>query len=242
MKTILKVEHLCKTYSNNVIALKDFNLSIKENSFLALLGKNGAGKTTFIGIISSLVRKTSGKLSVLNLDIDKEPEKIKSLVGIMPQETNLPIFEKPLQILIDQAGYFGIPYSIAKERAHKYLLMLELWHKRDEQVLTLSGGMKKRLMLARALMNEPQILFLDEPTAGVDIEIRFKIWELIRELHQNGKTIILTTHYLEEAEKLCDSLAIIHNGSISLHDNMKDILARQGEGDSLERLFINTVN
>ena len=225
MKTALRVINLNKQYRNKVQALKNFNLSVKENSFLALLGKNGAGKTTFIGIISSLVKKTSGKILACGKDIDRHTNKIKTFIGIVPQELNLPIFEKPIQVLINQAGYFGIPPKLSRERAYKYLTMLDLWNKHDSAILTLSGGMKRRLMLARALMHKPSVLFLDEPTVGVDIEIRYKIWNFLKELHNTGKTIFLTTHYLEEAEKLCDSLAIIDKGTILLHEKMSKILA-----------------
>ncbi len=220
----LKVTNLTKLYPNGVKALDGLNISVKENSFLALLGKNGAGKTTFIGIISSLIKKSSGQVTVRGQDLDKNINKIKKFIGIVPQELNLPVFEKSMQVLINQAGYFGIPYKIAKERAYKYLLMLDLWHKHDSVVRTLSGGMKRRLMLARALMHQPSILFLDEPTVGVDIEVRYKIWNFLQSLHKEGKTIFLTTHYLEEAEKLCDSLAIIDKGKILLHEKMSSIL------------------
>lgn len=224
---ILEVQNLTKTYKNKFKALSGINLKIEDNSFLALLGKNGAGKTTFIGILSSLIRKTAGKVFVDGKDLDKDASRIKKILGIVPQEINLAVFEDPMQILINQAGYFGIKPSIAKDRAIKYLKLFDLWDKRNSQVLTLSGGMKRRLMIARALMHDPKIIFLDEPTAGVDVEIRYKIWKILEDLHQEGKTIVLTTHYLEEAERLCDTIAIIDHGMIKFHGAMSNVLLQK---------------
>lgn len=220
----LDIKDLTKVYSNSVQALKDFSMTVEDNSFLALLGKNGAGKTTFMGIISSLIKKSSGKVYVSGYDLDKNVEKIKSFIGIVPQEINLPVFEKPMQVLINQAGYFGIPRIESIKKAEECLKMLDLWSKRNHVIRSLSGGMKRRLMLARSLMHDPTILFLDEPTAGVDIEVRYKIWDMLKSLHKSGKTIILTTHYLEEAEKLCDKLAIIDKGKILSQVSMSSVL------------------
>ena len=222
--SILEIKNLTKTYNNKFTALSDVNLSVADNSFLALLGKNGAGKSTFIGIISSLIRKTSGTVIIDGKDLDKDSLAIKNILGIVPQELNLAVFEKPLQILVNQAGYFGIEARVAERTAEKYLKMLDLWQKRNSPVMALSGGMKRRLMLARALMHDPKILFLDEPTTGVDVEIRYKIWEVLKSLQKEGKTIVLTTHYLEEAEKLCDSVAIIDNGLIKYQKTMQTAL------------------
>jgi ABC-2 type transport system ATP-binding protein len=224
---ILEVQNLTKIYPLAFKALSKVNLKVEDNSFLALLGKNGAGKSTFINIISSLTNKTSGKVFIDGKDLDTDRNSIKRILGLVPQEINLSIFENPLQILINQAGYFGIKPSIARERAIKYLKLLDLWNKRNSQVVTLSGGMKRRLMIARALMHDPKILFLDEPTAGVDIEVRYKIWDVLLDLKKHGKTIILTTHYLEEAERLCDSIAIIDEGEIKFQGLMHSVLLQK---------------
>lgn len=220
----LSLQHLNKTYANGVIALKDINLEVEEGDFFALLGQNGAGKSTSIGIISSLINKTSGHISVFGHDIDKERGLAKSLIGIVPQEINFGIFENITSILITQAGYYGIPHAVAKIRAEKYLKEMGLWDKRDTHTLNLSGGMKRRLMIARALMNEPRLLILDEPTAGVDIELRHSLWQFLKNLNDAGTTIILTTHYLEEAEQLCKHLAIIDQGRIIENDNIKVLI------------------
>jgi ABC-2 type transport system ATP-binding protein len=220
---ILETQNLNKIYANNFKALDSVNFKVKKNSFLALLGKNGAGKTTLLGIINSLIQKTSGKIFVFGKDMDDCSYYIKKNIGIVPQEFNLPVFETPEQVLINQAGYFGIDKKTAKERAKKYLHILDLSSKAHTQVMNLSGGMKRRLMLARALMNEPELLFLDEPSAGVDIEIRAKIWEFLKDLHKSGKTIILTTHYLEEVEELCDHVAFIKNGRLTMNESIAKI-------------------
>ena len=222
--TALSIQNLKKTYSNGVEALKGINLDVEEGDFFALLGQNGAGKSTTIGIICSLVNKTSGKVFVYGYDIDKEIVKAKSLIGVVPQEMNFSLFDKVSNILINQAGYYGIPKKIASERMEKYLNEMGIWDKHNQQAFNLSGGMKRRLMIARALMNEPKLLILDEPTAGVDIELRHGLWNLLKELNNQGTTIILTTHYLEEAEHLCKKIAIIDQGDIVANTDMKSLV------------------
>ncbi|OGT52492.1 MAG: ABC transporter [Gammaproteobacteria bacterium RIFCSPHIGHO2_12_FULL_42_13] len=222
----LSVQKLTKIYKNGMTALKAINLEVAEGDFFALLGPNGAGKSTTIGIICSLVNKTSGKVLVFGYDIDTELAKAKSLIGVVPQDMNFNSFEKSSQILINQAGYYGIPKKIAEKKMEMYLKEMELWDMRDQQVFKLSGGMKRRLMIVRALMNEPRLLILDEPTAGVDIELRHTLWRFLKKLNQQGTTIILTTHYLEEAEQLCKNLAIIDRGDIIEHANMKTLVNR----------------
>lgn len=222
----LSVQNLRKVYTNGTVALKGIDLDVAEGDFFALLGQNGAGKSTTIGIISSLVRKTSGKVKVLGHDLDLETAKVKSLIGVMPQEINFGLFEKISDILICQAGYYGIPSSLAYERMELYLNEMGLWHLRDQPAIQLSGGMKRRLMVARALMNEPRLLILDEPTAGVDVELRHLLWRFLTRLNEKGTTIILTTHYLEEAELLCKNVAIIDGGEIIEKANMKSLVNR----------------
>jgi ABC-2 type transport system ATP-binding protein len=222
----LSVRGLVKTYKNGVQALKGIDLEVERGDFFALLGPNGAGKTTLIGIVTSLVNKTAGTLSVFGYDIDKEIDAAKACIGVVPQELNFNQFEAPLTILINQAGFYGIERTVARTRAEKYLKQLQLWDKRDKMSRSLSGGMKRRLMIARALMNEPRLLILDEPTAGVDIEIRRSMWEFLREINANGTTIILTTHYLEEAETLCRNIAIIDAGRIAERDRMSSLLRK----------------
>jgi ABC-2 type transport system ATP-binding protein len=222
----LSVRQLVKTYRNGVQALKGIDLEVERGDFFALLGPNGAGKTTLIGILTSLVAKTSGSLSVFGYDIDRDLEAAKACIGVVPQEINVNMFETPETIVVNQAGFYGIPRRVARERAERYLTQLSLWDKRNKIARSLSGGMKRRLMIARALMHEPQLLILDEPTAGVDIEIRRSMWEFLRELNRSGTTIILTTHYLEEAEELCRNIAIIDGGRIVTSDRM-DRLLRQ---------------
>lgn len=222
----LTVKNLKKIYPNGLVALKGINLTVAEGDFFALLGPNGAGKSTTIGILCSLVNKTFGKVTVFGYDIDTELEAAKSCIGVVPQELNFNPFEKVFHILINQAGYYGIPKSIAKPRAEMYLKKLGLWEKENQIALRLSGGMKRRLMIARALMNQPKLLILDEPTAGVDIELRHGLWEFLAELNKQGTTIILTTHYLEEAEQLCRNVAIIDHGEIIEHANMKSLINR----------------
>jgi ABC-2 type transport system ATP-binding protein len=222
----LSVRGLTKTYKNGVQALKGIDLDVEQGDFFALLGPNGAGKTTLIGIVTSLVNKTGGVASVFGHDIDRELEAAKACIGIVPQELNFNQFETPYTIVVNQAGFYGIPRAVARERAEKYLKQLQLWDKRDKMSRGLSGGMKRRLMIARALVHEPRLLILDEPTAGVDIEIRRSMWEFLREINEHGTTIILTTHYLEEAETLCRNIAIINGGQIVERDRMSNLLRK----------------
>jgi ABC-2 type transport system ATP-binding protein len=222
----LSVRDLTKTYKNGVQALKGVDLDVEQGDFFALLGPNGAGKTTLIGIVTSLVNKTAGSATVFGHDIDREIEAAKACIGVVPQEMNFNMFETPLTIVVNQAGFYGIPRSVARERAERYLKQLQLWDKRGNISRGLSGGMKRRLMIARALMHEPRLLILDEPTAGVDIEIRRSMWDFLREINERGTTIILTTHYLEEAETLCRNIAIIDGGRIVERDRMSSLLRR----------------
>ena len=222
----LSIHKLVKTYKNGVQALKGIDFEVEEGEFCALLGPNGAGKTTTIGIVTSLVNKTSGEVSVFGHDIDRELEAAKSCIGLVPQELNFNQFEKVFDIVVNQAGFYGIPRPVARQRAEKYLKQLQLWDKRNGISRGLSGGMKRRLMIARALMHEPRLLILDEPTAGVDIEIRRSMWEFLREINARGTTIILTTHYLEEAETLCRNIAIINGGLIAERDRMSTLLRK----------------
>jgi len=222
----LSVRGLVKQYRNGVQALKGIDLSVAEGDFFALLGPNGAGKSTLIGICTSLVTKTAGSIRVFGHDLDTDLEAAKACIGVVPQELNLNQFETPETIVINQAGFYGIPRHVARERAEKYLSRLSLWDKRHKMARTLSGGMKRRLMIARALMHEPRLLILDEPTAGVDIEIRRSMWDFLRELNAAGTSIILTTHYLEEAETLCRNIAIIDGGRIVEADRMDRLLLK----------------
>jgi len=224
MQPALSIKNLRKIYDNQFEALKGIDLDVAKGDFFALLGPNGAGKSTTIGIICSLVRKTEGVVTIFGHDIDKDFSIAKQFVGVVPQEFNFNQFEKPIEILVAQAGYYGIKANIALERAEKYLRQLGLWERRNEISRTLSGGMKRRLMIARALIHEPQLLVLDEPTAGVDIELRRSMWEFLKEINDQGTTIILTTHYLEEAESLCRNIAIIDHGSIVKNTSMKTLL------------------
>ncbi|ALO33952.1 ABC transporter [Colwellia sp. MT41] len=226
MTYALEISALKKTYKGGFQALKGIDLTVSQGDFFALLGPNGAGKSTAIGVITSLVNKTAGQVKVFGYDIDTDLEKAKSFIGLVPQEFNFSQFEPLMNILVNQAGYYGVTKSVAIERAEKYLKQLELWDKRDAPARTLSGGMKRRLMIARALMHEPKMLILDEPTAGVDIELRRSMWSFLRELNQQGITIILTTHYLEEAEMLCRNIAIIDGGEIVENTSMKKLLAQ----------------
>lgn len=223
----LTLSGVTKTYASGVHALKGINLSVDQGDFFALLGPNGAGKSTSIGIISSLVTKTSGTVNVFGHDLDKDMVAAKRCLGLVPQEFNFNQFETVLQIVVNQAGYYGVPRKVALQRAEKYLKQIDLWEKRNDRARELSGGMKRRLMIARALMHEPKLLILDEPTAGVDIEIRRTMWEFLREINQQEQiTIILTTHYLEEAEMLCRNIAIIDKGDIVENTSMKGLLAK----------------
>ena len=222
----LNIKNLKKTYRNGTEALCGVDLNVEEGDFFALLGPNGAGKSTTIGIISSLVNKTSGCVQVFGHDIDTDSATARSLIGLVPQEYNFNIFEPVGEILVNQAGFYGINRHEASQRAEKYLRKLELWDKRFDMAKELSGGMKRRLMIARALIHEPKLLILDEPTAGVDIEIRHSMWEFMREINACGTTIILTTHYLEEAESLCNHIAIIDKGITIEHTSMRSLLDR----------------
>ncbi|MBS4688942.1 ABC transporter ATP-binding protein [Aeromonas sobria] len=224
----LEISGLKKTYQGGVEALKGIDLAVKQGDFFALLGPNGAGKSTTIGVISSLVNKSAGKVKVFGYDIDSDLEQAKAQLGLVPQEFNFSQFEKVIQIVTHQAGFYGVPKAEAKIRAEKYLRQLDLWEKRNMAARTLSGGMKRRLMIARALMHEPKLLILDEPTAGVDIEIRRSMWTFLKELNEQGVTIILTTHYLEEAEMLCRNIGIIDKGRLIEHTSMKNLLGKLG--------------
>lgn len=220
----ISVKHLTKVYATGTKALKGVDLEVKEGDFFGLLGANGAGKTTIIGILTSLVNKTSGKAKIFDFDLDTDMNKAKRQVGVVPQEFNFSIFEKVIDIVVAQGGYFGVPRAVAMDRAEKILTALELWHKKDMPSRTLSGGMKRRLMIARALIHEPRLLFLDEPTAGVDVELRHGMWKYLNELNAKGTTIFLTTHYLEEAEQLCRNVAIIKEGEIVRNDAVKKLI------------------
>ena len=224
----LEISGLKKTYQGGVEALKGIDLTVKQGDFFALLGPNGAGKSTTIGVITSLVNKSAGKVKVFGYDIDSDLEQAKAQLGLVPQEFNFSQFEKVIQIVTHQAGFYGVPKAEAKIRAEKYLRQLDLWEKRDMPARTLSGGMKRRLMIARALMHEPKLLILDEPTAGVDIEIRRSMWTFLKDLNEQGVTIILTTHYLEEAEMLCRNIGIIDKGRLIEHTSMKNLLGKLG--------------
>jgi ABC-2 type transport system ATP-binding protein len=222
----LVIKGLRKVYGNGVEALKGIDLTVRQGDFFALLGPNGAGKTTTIGIITSLIRKSGGSVQVFGHDLDTAREAAKASIGVVPQEINLNLFERNDLTLINQAGYYGVPANVARERTEKYLKALHLWEKRLGIARTLSGGMKRRLMIARALVHEPQLLILDEPTAGVDIEIRRSMWEFMREINAAGVTIILTTHYLDEAESLCRNIAIIDEGRIIENDTMANVIGK----------------
>ena len=222
----LELRQLRKTYPSGVEALRGIDLTVKQGDFFALLGPNGAGKTTAIGIITSLVNKTAGNVSVFGYNLDRQREAAKACIGVVPQEFNLNVFEKCGNILINQAGYYGVPRSVARRRAEKYLKALHLWDRRDQMSRTLSGGMKRRLMIARALIHQPRLLILDEPTAGVDIEIRRSMWDLMTRINEDGMTIILTTHYLHEAESFCRNIAIIDEGRIIENDTMVNVVRK----------------
>lgn len=225
----LTIQNLYKTYPNGTTAVKNVDLTVEKGDFFALLGPNGAGKSSIIGITTSLITKSKGIIKVFGYDLDEAPQQAKSCIGLVPQEMNFPIFEKVIDVLIYQAGYYGVPQKIARTAAEYYLKKLDLWDQRDRSCIQLSGGMKRRLMIARALVhlvNEPKLLILDEPTAGVDIELRYTIWEFLKELNEQGTTIILTTHYLEEAEQLCKKVAIIDKGEIVENTTIGSLLSR----------------
>ena len=222
----LEITDLKKTYDSDVVALKGINLSVKEGDFFALLGPNGAGKSSTIGIIASLVTKSAGKVKIFDIDTDVNFPEAKRLLGVVSQEINFNNFEKVIDIVTTQAGFYGIPLKDSKLKTELTLKRLGLWEKRNEQARTLSGGFKRRLMIAKALIHEPKLLILDEPTAGVDIELRREMWEFLKEINAQGTTIILTTHYLEEAEQLCKNIAIIDHGELVENTSMKDLLSR----------------
>jgi ABC-2 type transport system ATP-binding protein len=222
----LAVHQLRKTYRNGLEALKGVDLTVEQGDFFALLGPNGAGKSTLIGILASLINKSGGEVKVFGHDLDREPEAVKACLGLVPQEFNFNIFLPVVEVLINQAGYYGIPRAEALSRAEFYLRKLELWDRRYTEMRQLSGGLKRRLMIARGLIHRPRLLILDEPTAGVDIEIRRSMWEFLRELNAQGTTIILTTHYLEEAESLCRHIAIINRGRVAEREGMTRLLGR----------------
>ncbi len=220
----VSIQKLTKTYATGTQALKGINLEIAEGDFFALLGSNGAGKTTTIGILTKLVNKSQGEVKVFGFDLETHPNEAKQRIGVVPQEFNFNIFEKVIDIVTQQAGYFGIPRKQALKRAEEVLKALELWEKRDTRSQALSGGMKRRLMIARALMHKPKLLILDEPTAGVDVELRHGMWDYLKKLNREGTTILLTTHYLEEVEQLCKNVAIIKEGVIVKQDSVKNML------------------
>ena len=224
MTIALSIKNLRKVYDNGFEALKGISLDVSEGDFFALLGPNGAGKSTTLGIVSSLVNKTEGSVTVFGHDLETEQSKAKKCLGVVPQEFNFNMFEKVIDIVMTQAGYYGIPKKEAQSRAEFYLRKLGLWEKRNERARMLSGGMKRRLMIARALIHNPRLLILDEPTAGVDIELRRSMWEFLQEINEAGTTIILTTHYLEEAESLCRNIAIIDHGTIVQDTSMRELL------------------
>lgn len=226
MSYALEISNLQKIYTNDVVALKGIDLKVSEGDFFALLGPNGAGKSSTIGIIGSLVNKTAGSVKIFDIDIDENFPEAKRMLGVVAQEVNFGGFERVLDIVVTQGGYYGIPAKEGLAKAELVMKRLGLWDKRFDQARTLSGGYKRRLMIAKALIHEPKLLILDEPTAGVDIELRREMWEFLKEINANGTTIILTTHYLEEAEQLCKNIAIIDHGEIVEDTNMKDLLSR----------------
>jgi len=246
MESALSIKNLEKTYSNSTKALKGVSLEVPKGGFYALLGPNGAGKTTLIGILTGLVNATGGQVKIFGVDIAKEPEKARTYVGVVPQQLNFNVFEKVIDIVVNQAGYYGIPRSVAIPRAEEILKGVGLYEKRNDISRSLSGGMQRRLLIARALIHQPQILILDEPTAGVDVELRRSMWEYLTTLTKQGVTILLTTHYLEEAEQLASRVAIINGGEIIVDGTMDEILAMHDDagpkdgfrGGRLEEVFL----
>jgi ABC-2 type transport system ATP-binding protein len=220
----ITIKDLKKTYKNGTQALKGINLEVKEGDFCALLGANGAGKTTIIGILTGLVVKSSGQANIFDVDIEKDFAKAKQMIGVVPQEMNFNMFENVMDIIVNQAGFFGIERKVAQKDAEEILRKLSLWEKRNSPSRTLSGGMKRRLMIARSLINRPKLLILDEPTAGVDVELRHSMWQFLNELNKSGTTILLTTHYLEEVEQMCRHAAIIKNGEIIAYDKVRTLI------------------
>lgn len=236
----IKIENLKKTYATGTQALKGVSLTVPRGEFFALLGANGAGKTTLIGITAGLTLKTSGTVEVCGVSTDADPDKAKTFIGLVPQEFNFNIFEKVEDIVVNQAGYYGISRTVALSKTEEILKQLGLWEKRFAVAQTLSGGMKRRLMIARALVHEPQVLLLDEPTAGVDVELRRGMWEFLKKLNESGTTIILTTHYLEEAEQLSRHVAIINKGEIIANESTQGLIARYGN-KKLEDIFLDLI-
>ncbi len=241
MPLAISVKDVSKVYDTGTQALKSVSLTISEGDFFALLGPNGAGKTTLIGILTGLTNKTSGTIDVFGVSIDTHPELAKTYIGLVPQEFNFNIFEKVIDIIITQAGYYGIGRKQALRDAEAILQEVGLWEKRNEKAMALSGGMKRRLMIARALIHHPRLLILDEPTAGVDVELRRSMWEFLKKMNENGTTIILTTHYLEEAEQLCRNVAIINKGNIVVNEPTASLIKKHGD-KSLEDIFVALVN
>jgi ABC-2 type transport system ATP-binding protein len=239
METAISVKGLKKTYANGVQALKGVDLTVEAGDFFALLGPNGAGKTTLIGILTSLVNKSEGEAYIFDASIETEPSKAKTYIGLVPQEFNFNIFAKVIDIVTTQAGYYGIPRAQALAGAEVLLKELGLWEKRNEKSQSLSGGMKRRLMIARGLIHKPKLLILDEPTAGVDVEMRHTMWEFLKKLNASGVTIILTTHYLEEAEALCRNVAMINKGEIRVNESMKSLL--ESHGGKLEQIYLDLI-
>jgi len=240
MPDAISIHNLRKVYDGGTEALKGVSLQVASGDFFALLGPNGAGKTTLIGILCGLTNKTSGEASIFDASIDANAEVAKTYIGLVPQEFNFNIFEKVIDIVTTQAGYYGIPRKIALKDAEPILKQLGLWEKKNEKAMKLSGGMKRRLMIARALIHHPRLLILDEPTAGVDVELRRSMWEFLRELNASGTTIILTTHYLEEAEQLCRNVAIINKGEIIINEPIASLKARSGD-KKLEDIFVELI-
>ncbi len=219
------IQNLSKTYKTGHQALKNVSFTIEQGDFFALLGPNGAGKTTIIGILTGLVNKTEGKATVFGFDLDTQLDQVKQCIGVVPQEFNFSIFEKVFDIVVAQAGYYGIPRKVAEERTEEVLKALELWDKKNVVARALSGGMKRRLMIARALIHKPKLLILDEPTAGVDVELRHGMWDYLQKLNEQGTTILLTTHYLEEVEQLCRNVAVIKQGELIKLDSVRNVLS-----------------
>ncbi|OGL96943.1 hypothetical protein A2318_01825 [Candidatus Uhrbacteria bacterium RIFOXYB2_FULL_45_11] len=238
MSIALSINNLEKTYATGTKALKGVSFDVQAGELFALLGANGAGKTTLIGILTGLVQKTGGSATVFGIDLDKEPEKVRSMIGVVPQEFNFSIFEKVLDIVVDAAGYYGIPRSEATPRAEQILKDLGLFEKRNAISRTLSGGMKRRLLIARALVHQPKLLLLDEPSAGVDVELRREMWEFVTKLNASGTTIILTTHYLEEAERLCKNVVLIKEGVVAEQGNIQELMAKTG-AQTLEDFYLH---
>ncbi len=240
MSAAISIHGLTKAYKGGVQALKGVDLTVEEGDFFALLGPNGAGKTTIIGILTGLVVKSGGEVQVFDASLDSNLVLAKSYIGVVPQEFNFNIFERVIDIVVNQAGYYGIPRKEALARAEPLLTELGLWDKRNEMAQKLSGGMKRRLMIARALVSKPRLLILDEPTAGVDVELRRSMWQFLRKLNTEGTTIILTTHYLEEAEALCRNVAVINKGQILANESMQSLRARHGD-KKLEDIFVSMI-